>query len=134
MMHDMNNFSETFHNATEIQVMVRNMDDSKKKHAALKTSNPAEYIKTLIAENHTLHFNYPSIFLLHMEDKLDATFFYMLNQKRRVEKGEITEDKASEEVGKRLYTRWVEPTIRQEPVQKEETYEEYYKRISSKSK
>jgi len=25
-----------------------------------------------------------------MEDKLDATFFYMLNQKRRVEKGEIT--------------------------------------------
>jgi len=30
MMHDMNNFSETFHNATEIQVMVRNMDDSEK--------------------------------------------------------------------------------------------------------
>jgi len=128
------NFSDVFHSATEIQSMVRNMDDSKKKHKALKTTNPEAYVQKLIEENHILHFNYPSIFLLHTEDKLDATFFYMLNQKRRVEKGEITEDKASEEVGKRLYTRWVEPTIRQEPVQKEETYEEYYKRISSKSK
>jgi hypothetical protein len=130
MMHDMNNFSDVFHNATEIQSMVRNMDDSKKKHAALKTSNPPEYIKTLIAENHTLHFNYPSIFLLHLEDKLDATFFYMLNQKRRVEKGEITEDEASKEVGKKLYGRWVEPLTRQQPVAKEESYEDYYKRIS----
>ena len=130
MMNDITNFSDVFHNATEIQSMVRDMDDSKKKHAALKTSNPPEYIKTLIAENHTLHFNYPSIFLLHLEDKLDATFFYMLNQKRRVERGEITEDEASKEVGKKLYGRWVEPLTRHEPVQKEESYEEYYKRIS----
>jgi len=130
MMNDITNFSDVFHNATEIQSMVRDMDDSKKKHAALKTSNPPEYIKTMIAENHTLHFNYPSIFLLHLEDKLDATFFYMLNQKRRVEKGEITEDEASKEVGKKLYGRWVEPLTRHEPVQKEESYEEYYKRIS----
>lgn len=129
-MNDITNFSDVFHNATEIQSMVRDMDDSKKKHAALKTSNPPEYIKTLIAENHTLHFNYPSIFLLHLEDKLDATFFYMLNQKRRVERGEITEDEASKEVGKKLYGRWVEPLTRHEPVQKEESYEEYYKRIS----
>ena len=124
------NFSEVFHSATEIQAMVRNMDDSKKKHKALKTSNPEAYTQKLIEENHTLHFNYPSIFLLHIEDKLDATFFYMLNQKRRVEKGEITEEEASKEVGKKLYGRWVEPLTRQEEVPKEESYEEYYKRIS----
>lgn len=126
----MNNFSEVFHNATEIQSMVRNMDDSKKKYKAMKTANPEAYIQKLIDENKNLHFNYPSIFLLHVEDKLDATFFYMLNQKRRVERGEITEDEASKEVGKRLYTRWVEPTVQKQPVQKEESYDEYYKRIS----
>jgi hypothetical protein len=58
----------------------------------------------------------------------------MLNQKRRVEKGEITEEEASKEVGKKLYGRWVEPLTRQEEVPKEESYEEYYRRISSKSK
>ena len=37
--------------ATEIQSMVRNMDDSKKKHRRLKESDPAEYIKKLTDEN-----------------------------------------------------------------------------------
>ena len=128
------NFTDKFHSATEIQSMVRDIDDSKRKYRALKISNPEEYIKKLIEENHVLHYNYPSIFLLHVEDKLDATFFYMLNQKRRVERGEITEDDASKEVGKKLYTRWVEPTIRQEPVEKVESYEEYYKRIQNQKK
>ena len=128
------NFTDKFHSATEIQSMVRDMDDSKRKYRALKIANPEEYIKKLIEENHVLHYNYPSIFLLHVEDKLDATFFYMLNQKRRVERGEITEDDASKEVGKKLYTRWVEPTIRQEPVEKVEPYEEYYKRIQNQKK
>lgn len=125
------NFSDIFHNATEIQSMVRNMDDSKKTHKALKTANPEKYIQTLIDENKNLHFNYPSIFLLHVEDKLDATFFYMLNQKRRVERGEITEDEASKEVGKRLADRWVAPVLARVTPPKEETYEEYYKRIST---
>jgi len=120
------------YNATEVQSLVRNMDDSKKKHKALKTSDLPEYIKKLTEENQTLHFNYPSIFALHLEDKLDATFFYMLNQKRRIERGEITEEQASVEVGKRLFTRWVEPTIRSTPAPPEESYEAFYKRTMNK--
>jgi 4-hydroxy-3-methylbut-2-en-1-yl diphosphate synthase IspG/GcpE len=116
--------------ATEIQSLVRDMDDSKKKHKALKTTDKAKYLEKLTEENQTLHFNYPSIFELHVDDKLDATFFYMLNQKRRIERGEITEDQATKEVGKKLADRWVAPVLSNTAVQKEETYEEYYKRIS----
>jgi hypothetical protein len=116
--------------ATEIQSLVRDMDDSKKKHNALKTTDKAKYLEKLTEENQTLHFNYPSIFELHANDKLDATFFYMLNQKRRIERGEITEDQATKEVGKKLADRWVAPVLSNTAVQKEESYEEYYKRIS----
>jgi len=116
--------------ATEIQSLVRDMDDSKKKHKALKTTDKAKYLEKLTEENQTLHFNYPSIFELHVDDKLDATFFYMLNQKRRIERGEITEEQATKEVGKKLADRWVAPVLSNTAVQKEESYEEYYKRIS----
>ena len=116
--------------ATEIQSLVRDMDDSKKKHKALKNTDKAKYMEKLTEENQVLHFNYPSIFELHADDKLDATFFYMLNQKRRIERGEITEDEATKEVGKRLADRWVAPVLSNTTVQKEESYEEYYKRIS----
>jgi hypothetical protein len=116
--------------ATEIQSLVRNMDDSKKKWKALKNTDTAKYIEKLTEENQTLHFNYPSIFVLHTEDKLDATFFYMLNQKRRIERGELTEDQATKEVGKRLADRWVAPVLAHVTPPKEESYEEYYKRIS----
>jgi hypothetical protein len=119
------------YDATQIQAMVRNMDDSKKRHRALKASNVEEYMKVLTAENELLHFNFPSIFTLHAEDKLDATFFYMLNQKRRIEKGELTEDEASTEVGKRLYGRWVAPVIGSTSAPATESYEEYYKRVST---
>ena len=116
--------------ATEIQSLVRDMDDSKKKHKALKTTDKAKYLEKLTEENQILHFNYPSIFELHADDKLDSTFFYMLNQKRRIERGEITEDQATKEVGKKLADRWVAPVLGNTAVQKEESYEEYYKRIS----
>lgn len=124
--------NDIFYNATEIQSMVRNMDDSKRKYRHLKDSDTEEYTKKLIEENQTLHFNYPSIFLLHAQDKLDATFFYMLNQKRRVEKGEISEDQASREVGMRLYNRWVAPSVEGTTAHREESYEEYYKRTMNK--
>lgn len=117
--------------ATEIQSMVRNMDDSKKKHRRLKQSDPVEYMKKLTEENQILHFNYPSIFTVHADDKLDATFFYMLDKKRRIEKGEITEDQASIEVGKKLFKTWVEPITGGTPSEKTESYEEYYKRTTS---
>jgi hypothetical protein len=116
--------------ATEIQSLVRDMDDSKKKHKALKTTDKAKYLEKLTEENQILHFNYPSIFELHADDKLDATFFYMLNQKRRIERGEITEDQATKEVGKKLADRWVAPVLSNTAVQNVESYEEYYKRIS----
>jgi len=115
--------------ATEIQAMVRNMDESKKKYQRLP---PEEYMQKLIDENQILHYNYPSIFSLHAEDKLDATFFYMLNQKRRIEKGEISEDDASKEVGNRLYNRWVEPVITKTTTPTELSYEEYYKKLKNK--
>jgi hypothetical protein len=124
--------NDVFYNATEIQAMVHNMDDSKKRHRGLKDTDPEAYTQKLIDENQTLHFNYPSIFLLHAQDKLDATFFYMLHQKRRVEKGEISEDQASREVGMRLYNRWVAPSVAGTSTPREESYEEYYKRTMNK--
>lgn len=117
--------------ATEIQAMVRNMDDSKKKHKRLRESNREQYIEKLTEENPTLHFNYPSIFDLHADDKLDETFFYMLDKKRKIEKGEITEDQASIEVGKKLFKTWVEPVTQGRSVEKMESYDEYYKRTSA---
>ena len=117
--------------ATEIQSMVRNMDDSKKKHRRLKDSDPAEYIKKLTEENEILHYNYPSIFAVHAEDKLDATFFYMLDKKRKIEKGDLTEDQASIEVGQKLFKTWVEPITQGRPAEKSESYEEYYKRTTA---
>lgn len=116
--------------ATEIQSLVRNMDDSKKKWKAFKTSDKTKYLEKLTEENQTLHFNYPSIFVLHAEDNLDATFFYMLNQKRRIERGELTEDQATKEVGKKLADRWVAPVLAHAAPPKEESYEEFYKRVS----
>ena len=116
--------------ATEIQAMVRNMDDSKERHRALKTTDVELYVKKLTEENTILHFNYPSIFSLHAEDKLDGTFFYMLDQKRKIERGDLTEDQASIDVGKKLFGTWVEPVTRGRPVEKMESYADYYKRTS----
>ena len=118
--------------ATEIQALVRNMDDSKERHRALKATNVELYVQKLTEENTILHFNYPSIFSLHAEDKLDGTFFYMLDQKRKIERGDITEDQASIDVGKKLFGTWVEPVTQGRAVEKTETYAEYYSRTSGK--
>jgi hypothetical protein len=119
------------YDATQIQAMVRNMDDSKKRHKALKSVDIEAYKGALIHENETLHFNFPSIFALHADDKLDSTFFYMLNQKRMIEKGEITEEDASTEVGKKLFNRWVAPVISNVAPPTTESYAEYYKRTTT---
>ena len=60
------------------------------------------------------------------------SFFYMLNQKRRIEKGELSEDDASKEVGNRLYHRWVEPAITHTAKPAEVSYEDYYKNLKNK--
>jgi hypothetical protein len=110
--------------------MVRNMDDSKLKHASIK-SNADLYFETLKTENPTLYDQYPAVFALHIEDKLDETFFYMLKEKRKMEKGESNEDESSVRVGQKLFNRWVAPIISNVPVPSTQSYSEYYKTIST---
>ena len=119
------------HTSLQIQAMVRDMDASMRKHKKLKISDPAAYTDKLKEDNNTLFFDYPSIFSLHLQGKLDATFFEMLKLKRKIELGETTEDDASKLIGQRLFDRYVAPVIKPETASNEKplTYEEYYKQF-----
>jgi ABC-type Fe3+-citrate transport system substrate-binding protein len=117
--------------STQVQALVRNMDVSKKKWRKLK-DDKAKYEEKLKQENQVLYFNYPSLFNLHMEDKLDSTFFEMLSLKRRIEKGEITAEQASTIVGQTLFQKFVPQAISGgAPAPKSMSYEDYYKQFSS---
>jgi hypothetical protein len=106
------------------------MDVSKKKWRNLK-HDKANYEEKLKEENTVLYFNYPSLFNLHMEDKLDSTFFEMLALKRRIEKGEITAEQASTIVGQKLFQKFVPQAISGgAPAPKSMSYEDYYKQFS----
>jgi hypothetical protein len=111
--------------ATEIQALVRAMDDSKKKWRHLARD---AYIKKLQEENDILYFNYPSLWNMHSEDRLDTTFFDMLAMKRRIEKGEITAEQATAEMGKKLFDKYVpqSETPNKTPALK---YEDFYKQM-----
>ena len=116
--------------ATEVQALVRKMDQSKKKWKYLrqKGSNAA-YEQMLKQENEVLYFNYPSLFDMHLRDKLDGTFFEMLNLKRKIERGEITAEQASKIVGQQLFNRFVPHAIDSNvaaPAPKM-SYEDFYK-------
>lgn len=116
--------------ATQIQALVRQMDASKKKHRRAK-GTPA-YEEALKKENTTLYFNYPSLFQLHMEDRLDQTFFEMLTLKRKIEKGEMTAEQASAIVGQQLFNRYVPHVISNTaPPAPRMSYEEFYRQTSS---
>jgi uncharacterized short protein YbdD (DUF466 family) len=116
--------------ATQVQALVRQMDVSKKKHRRLK-GTPG-YEEALKNENTTLYFNYPSLFQLHMEDKLDSTFFEMLALKRKIERGEITAEQASTLVGQQLYNRFVPHVISNTaPPAPRMSYEDFYKNSSN---
>jgi hypothetical protein len=119
-----------YKSATEIQALVRNMDDSKKRWRLLKTRNPQEYERRVGEENKTLFNDFYTIFRAHLEDRLDATFFYMLQMRRKIEKGEMTEDEAATQVGQKLFDRWVAPVVSNAPPQATQSYEEYYKSLS----
>ena len=110
--------------ATQIQALVRNMDASKKKWARLK-NNKFEYEEKLQEENQVLYFNYPSLFQMHAEDRTDATFFEMLALKRKIERGEITPEQATQIVGTKLSQRFV-PSLAT-PQAPTMSYEDYYK-------
>lgn len=115
--------------ATQVQALVRKMDQSKQKHRKLKQKGKKEeYEQALKSENEVLYFNYPSLFQLHAEDKLDATFFDMLNLKRKIEKGEMTAEQASAVVGQQLFNRFVPHVISNSaPPAPRMSYEEFYK-------
>ena len=113
--------------ATQIQALVRTMDGSKEKWSHLK-SNKVEYEEKLQDENKLLYFNYPSLFQMHAEDRLDQTFFEMLTLKRKIEKGEITPEQATQIVGAKLSQRFVPGLAPQDQPQAPSlTYAEYYR-------
>jgi hypothetical protein len=115
--------------AIKIQAMVREMDTSKRKYKSLKTPNFAEYRAKVAAENEFLYENFPTVFEMHIEDKLDETFFEMLKLKRKIEKNEMTEDEASKLIGQKLFDRFVGPVVNNIPAEKPMSYAEYYEKF-----
>lgn len=124
------NISERQLTATEVQALARKMDASKKKWRYLKQQGKKlEYEEAVKKENQMLYFNYPSLFDMHINDRLDATFFEMLNLKRKIEKGEMTPEEASRYVGQQLFTRYVPHAVDSNapPPTPRMSYEDFYK-------
>jgi hypothetical protein len=118
--------------ATQIQALVKRMDSSKKTWRMLKRQGKtAEYEAKLKADNETLYFNYPSLFQMHAEDRLDQTFFEMLSLKRRIEKGDLTAEQASTLVGQQLFNRFVPQAVAPQapPPAPRMSYEEYCRQM-----
>jgi uncharacterized short protein YbdD (DUF466 family) len=116
--------------ATEVQALVRKMDASKKKWKYLKQQGKkAEYEQAVKKENEMLYFNYPSLFDMHINDRLDSTFFEMLQLKRKIERGEISAEEASRIVGQQLFNRYVPHAIDSNaaPPAPRMSYEDFYK-------
>jgi hypothetical protein len=117
--------------ATQIQALVKKMDASKQKWRKLKRAGKREeYEQKLREENEILYFNFPSLFQLHFEDRLDATFFEMLNLKRKIERGEISSEEASRLVGQQLFNRFVPHQLNNQPAPAPRlSYEEYCRQM-----
>jgi len=117
--------------ATQVQALVKKMDGSKQKWRKLKRAGKtAEYEEKLKEENEVLYFNYPSLFQMHAEDRLDATFFEMLTLKRKIERGEISAEEASRLVGQQLFNRFVPHAIsNQEATAPKMSYAEYCRQM-----
>jgi len=114
--------------ATQVQALVRVMDESKLKFRRLKENGlKTQYEEELKKENTVLYYNYPSLFQLHLEDRLDQTFFEMLNLKRKIEKGELTPEQASALIGKQLFNQYVPHTISNTAPPSRMSYEEFYR-------
>lgn len=114
--------------ATQIQALVRNMDHSKKKWRHLRRE---EFMEKLKNENDVLYFNFPSLWQMHAEDRLDATFFEMLALKRKIEKGEVTEEQASVLMGQRLFQRFAPANVNSNAAAGPTpmSYADYYKKF-----
>jgi hypothetical protein len=117
--------------AIQIQALVRDMDTSFRKHRSLKESNPQEWAAKIKEENLVLFNDFPTVYNMHMNGTLDQTFFDMLALKRKIEKGELTEDQASVIVGQKLFNRFVDPVLKNLPPPPSLSYSEFYKEKSS---
>ena len=117
--------------AIQIQALVRDMDTSFRKHRSLKESNPQEWAAKIKEENLLLFNDFPTVYNMHMNGTLDQTFFDMLALKRKIEKGELTEDQASVIVGQKLFNRFVDPVLKNLPPPPSLSYSEFYKEKSS---
>lgn len=104
-----------------------------RRHKGLKRTNQHEYRKRIAEENQKLYHEFPSIYEMHIDGKLDEKFFNMLKLRNRVEKGEITEDEASKIVGQMLFDQYVAPVVNNTPVPSQMTYEEYYRQFEQTS-
>lgn len=126
-------------NSVQIQALVREMDHSMRRHKGLKTTNPPEYRKKLADDNQVLYNQFPTIFEMHIEGKLDQTFFEMLKMRRKVELGEMTDDEASKIVGQKLFDRFVDPVVKKldgvtgqaAPPAPVGSYSDYYKQFET---
>ncbi len=112
--------------ATEIQALVRNMDHSKKKWRHLRRE---EFMEKLKNENDKLYFNFPSLWQMHAEDRLDATLYQMLSLTRKSEKGEITDEQASVVMGQRLFQKFAPATVNSNAAAPSMSYADYYKKF-----
>lgn len=121
-------------NSIKIQAMVRDMDESMRKYKSLKETNFDLYKEKIASENKLLYEEFPTVYEMHMEGKLDETFFEMLKLRRKVEKGELTDDEASKLIGQKLFDRFVTPVIGSDapPEQsKPLSYSEFYKQFDN---
>lgn len=117
--------------SVQIQALVRQMDESMRRHKGLKRTNKIEYRKKILEENQKLANVLPSIFEMHFEGHLDEKFFNMLKLRRKVELGEMTEDDASKIVGQLLFDQYVAPVVNQTPAPSPLSYEQYYRQFES---
>lgn len=118
--------------SVQIQALVRDMDSSIRRHRGLKTTNPKKYYDKIAEENKSLYELFPSVFEMHIEGKLDGTFFEMLKLRQKIEKGEITEDEASKIIGQKLFDRFVAPVVGNMPTpEKPLSYSEFYKQFQN---
>jgi hypothetical protein len=116
----------------QVQALVREMDASMRKHRLTKRVDKEKFRAKVAAENETLYNLFPSVFEMHIEGKLDATFFEMLKLKHKIEKGEMTEDEASKLIGQKLFDRYVAPVVGDAPIpEKPLSYSDFYKQFSS---
>lgn len=116
----------------QIQALVRDMDASMRRHKGLKRTNQIKYREKIAEENQHLYNVFPTIYEMHIDGKLDETFFDMLKLRRKVETGELTEDEASKIVGQKLFDRFVAPVVGDAPQPAPKlSYEDYYKQFET---